>query len=101
MIISKAPKEPVSLPDIQAVAVKEARDSFLPLVKQGAASVCQGFSQTPFSSVSGTMAAECCPGQDCVANTQPLFLQGLGRLRQLWVTGVNVLHIIPGDMTPM
>lgn len=47
MISSKALREPVKLSAIQAVTFKETRDLFLPLVKQGAASVCQGFNQLP------------------------------------------------------
>lgn len=43
MISSKALREPTNLPAIQVVTFKETRDLFLPLVKQGAASVCQGF----------------------------------------------------------
>lgn len=47
MISSKALREPVKLSAIQAVTFKETRDLFLPLVKQGAASVCQGFNRVP------------------------------------------------------
>lgn len=43
----QGPSEPVNLPDNQAVTFKETRDSFLPLVMRGAASVCQGFNQVP------------------------------------------------------
>lgn len=59
----QGPAEPVSLPDVQAVTFKEAGTSFLPMVKQGAASMCQGFNQVPSSSVSCTLAADCYPGQ--------------------------------------
>jgi hypothetical protein len=53
----------------------------------------------PSSSDSGTMPADCYPGQiGLMVNTQPVFLQGLERLRLLWPIEVKVLVIIWGDM---
>lgn len=95
----KAPREPVNLPDIQAVTFKETRDSFLPLVMRGAASVCQGFNQVPLPltlapcQLTGTQVRF-----ESLVSTQPAFLQGLERLRLLWPTEVEVLDIIWGDM---
>lgn len=78
MISSKALREPTNLPDIQVVTFKETRDLFLPLVKQGAASVCQGFNQVPCPlTLAPCQVTAIQVRQDSVVNTQPVFLQGL------------------------
>lgn len=98
MISSKALREPTNLPDIQVVTFKETRDLFLPLVKQGAASVCQGFNQVPCPLTLAPCQVTAIQVRQDSGQHPASLLTGLERLRLLWPTEVGVLDMIWGGM---